>query len=355
MNMRKSVEVSAKNPASHLDTSNPKRLRRQRIHTNAKRLDEMGVGVRGDAHSGVDDTVHLARDLEHIYDEVVQQQFAPTGAFDMFPIDQRVQPGAKTHTVRRSEYAGEPKIHRSTDEAQPDRGRVNIRRDEETFQVLYYTLDIPIDFFDEMHADYAQLNLREELMDAAQVIMERFATENALNGLDAYNFYGIFNYPWLNKQVVTQALVDSPSNAEADAIKAQILQGESEVIERSQTRATPDRVVTSPRVDNYLQENELTDNENESIKQVLLRRFRQIDEIEVDPDFEDIGPNGEDGMFFFTDTRRAIAHSVPEPFTMLPITQTDSFEWVIPTYMAHGGIVMRDPWANLLQLIDVQS
>jgi len=352
------TEISIKQEMpSHLHTDNPAALRAQRLHINKHRLDQAGFGIRNDSHGSapeVGDTYHLARELEHIYDDVIQQEFAPTGAFNLFEQDNRVPPGAKQHTVTRSEYTGQPDIHRSTDEAQPDRGRVDIKRDQETFQNLFYTLDIPLDFFDELHSDFAQTRLRDELIEAAEVIMERFATRNVWEGLDKFGFYGIDNYPGVQKRVLPVPLLKSPTETERRNLKNQFIETEQVVDERSLTKASVNRVVTSPRVQNYLTRKDRSENYGGSLAADILERIGP-DEIEKDPDLKNLGGQGADGMFYYNDARRSVAHVVPEPLTMLPIMQHDSFEWVIPVYMAHGGIVMKDPYASVLAYVDASQ
>lgn len=336
---------------AHIHNDDPEKFRAQRIAMNKARLDAAGFGVgRGDSDDDVADSYHLARELEHVYDEIIQEQFAPAGAFEKFPLDQRVPPGATSHTVQRVGFTGEPRVYRSTDAAEPDRGRANVRKDEDSFPVRYYVQDIPLDFFDELHSDFAQSRLREELIEAAEITMERFATEKVWQGDDRHGIKGILNYPWLQKRALTEPFTENGSN---DTIKDQVLRTEQFIIENSETRARPDRAVTSPRLANFLKRQDASPNYRGSLADEILDRLDLIDEWETDPDLENFGGDDVDGILFYTDNRRAIANVVPEPFSMLPVRERGSFDLVIPTYMSHGGIVMRDPWANALALAQV--
>jgi hypothetical protein len=182
--------------------------------------------------------------------------------------------------------------------------------------------------------------------------MERFATEKVWNGDDDHGIYGILNYPWLQKRILPEPFA---SSADKQKIKDQVVATEQIAIQNSKTKAIPDRMVTSPRVANFLSRKDRSPNYQGSLEDDILDRLSLIDQIEMDPDLKNYGANGEDGMLFYTDQRRAVANVVPEPFSMLPIRQRGSFDLVIPTYMAHGGVVMRDLWANVLALVNFQG
>ena len=79
-----------------------KELAKHRVQLNARHFD----------NALIQNGFHMARQLEHVYSEVLREEFPPQSSMEAFPVDTSVPAGARTHTVRRLSQQGEAKVYR---------------------------------------------------------------------------------------------------------------------------------------------------------------------------------------------------------------------------------------------------
>lgn len=315
-------------PALRMDS---RKLAEFRVRLNSQRLDSVSPSAG----------LHLARQLEHIYAETLREEFPPPSAFDLFPVDTSVPVGARTHTVRRISQAGEPKVYRGNSRDIP---AVSIGQEEENFPVRHYVIGIEFDVLDLESSDFANTNLRQELQIAAQETMMEFANEKSWFGDEENGIYGVLNYPWLPKMILPLgALVET----DPEAFLAQLNRAANWAHEESKTVYSPDTLVVSPRVMNYLATTYRGAGQDTTLLELFKKSNPRIRNVEESWELQGRGPGGADGMLFYRRTRRAIANVLVRPFTMLPMQQL-GLGYQIPCIMSHGGIVQRDVLNNLL-------
>jgi hypothetical protein len=72
-------------------------------------------------------------------------------------------------------------------------------------------------------------------------------------------------------------------------------------------------------------------------------------------ELDGIGGDNVDGMFAFSmGDKSSCVNVIPIQFTQLPM-QTRDFEYQIPTFMTHGGVVMRKPLGNIVAFAPVSE
>ncbi len=314
-----------------------KQIRQMRDTMNRQRLDSMAPGQG----------FHMARQLEHIYDEVLREEFPPTNAMSMIPVDGSVPVGARTHTVRRISQQGEAVVHRGNAPVP----RVSVSQEEESFPVHHYTIGIGFDVFELAASDFANSRLRQELQDASQVVMQEFLNEKTWFGDEAHNIYGVLNYPWTPKRVLPLA---ATASADTDAMLAQFNAAANFAHEESKTVYSPNALIVSPRLYRYMSTTRITGSVSDTtILEFFKKANPRIQTVEEAWEMQGRGPGGTDIMFFCRRDRRSIANVIPQGFTMLPVQQ-NGFEFLIPCYMSHGGVVQRDVLNNLVCYIEVE-
>lgn len=321
-------------PALHMDARQVADLR---VRLNGNRFDALSPGAG----------LHMARQLEHIYGEVLREEFPPQNAFESFPIDSSVPPGARSHTVRRLTQQGEARVFRGNTRDVP---RVGVSQEEESFPVHHYIIGIAFSVFDLMASNFANTALRQELQTAAQVTIMEFANHKTWFGDEENGIYGVLNYPWLPKRVLP---VPAASSSDAEDFLAQLNEAASWAHEESKTVYSPNTLIVSPRVLRYMSTTRIGTVNDTKIIDDFRKSNPRIRNIEEAWELQGSGPGGTDVMLFYRRDRRSIANVVPQTFTMLP-AQEAGFETEIPCYMSHGGVVQRDVLNNLACYIEAE-
>lgn len=319
---------------------------RARLQTAARRIDSLLQGRTGRQDSfSPNAAFHMARDLEHIYADVLREEFPAQNAFTLFPIDTSVAPGARTHTVRRIYQTGEVAIYR----AGIDIPTVGISQQEEEFPVRHYVTSFVTDLFELLSSGYANTQLVAELLRVARDIMNEFANMRTFYGGE--DMYGVLNYPWLDKKVIATPFVDASSE---DDILSEMQKLEQFPGENSLNTFSPNTCVTSPRLANFLSRKYIGNDKTLSVAKKFLGESKNFTSIETARELQGTGPGGTDMILMYRRDRLGIMNVIPQGFTTLPM-QTMGFENKTFCYMSHGGVIMRNPANNILAYVDVEG
>jgi hypothetical protein len=331
---------------------NPAALQKFRESENGrafdKRLDSL---KRQDSAYAQSSGLTLARELEHIYSEVMRNDYPDNNALALFPIDRSVPAGAKTHTVKRVDVQGRAKVHRGKGDDLPT---VSLNADEESFPVLYYTIAVEWDHFDEMAAGFAGANLLDESLTGARDIMLEFWNEKTWNGDEENGLYGVLNYPYINKYVMGGVVFEHGGDATAMLSALQRLVDYPGELNKGKGILRPNQVVVSVRLKQIIEGTFFAGTEGPTV----LSRFEASKGVKVVAAWEmqGTGPGGTDQILVYKagDTR-SIANVTPMGFTQLPTQGADGFDYRIPCFMAHGGIIMRKALMNVIGYASVNS
>lgn len=320
-----------------------------RVDSALKRAHEIASGrgeqVRFDAFSA-SAGLHMARQLEHIYSEVLREPFPVQNAMTLFPMDTSVPPGAKTHTVRRVYQDGEVAVYRGGTTPIP---RVGVSQQERTFPIRHYVTSFVYSLFEQLSSAFANTGLVAELLRTARDLMQEFLNQKTWYGDEVNGIYGVLNYPWLSKKVVATPFDGS---ADPDDVIAELNALVNYPKRVSKATLKPDTLVTSIRVRDYLMNTRMGTVSDTTIGEYWLRTNSQgIKSIEEAWELEGVGPGGTDGMLAYRKDRLGVVNVVPQSFTTLPV-QSLGFEDTTFAYMSHGGILMRDVGNNILGWID---
>lgn len=302
-------------------------------------------GFRTDSNDLTSRAFHFARELEHIYQDLLRDEYAPNSALRLFSIDSSVPAGANTHTVRRIQHEGEARYYRAN---ASDRGSTGARKVEKEFPIHPIVTSIKLNFFEQMASGFANSNLRSELEFAAKTVIEDFLNDKTWTGDEDQGAVGILNYPWIPKTFGLQVFSDATA---ADTILSEMHRLANNASEVSKTVYAPNRMTMGVKLKNYLSTRKRSATTDQTIMQAFLQDNDYISTVEVAPELDGAGPNGEDIMLFDrAQDRGSIANVIPQGFAMLPIQQT-GFDFEIPCYMIHGGVIMRRPLNNLIAYI----
>lgn len=303
---------------------------------------------RDSRYEGGGDMYHFARELEHVYSDVLKEDYPDNNALSLFPIDRSVKPGARTHTVYRQQQQGEAKIHRGRANDTPT---VNVSRDKEEFPVLHYVIGVDWDVFEEAESNFASSPmLKDNLVAARDVLLEK-ANEMTWYGSDEDGAYGIFNYPFLAKRVMSGVVFKTGGDPEAMLSALQSLIDTPGVLSKGKGGLRPNTVVVSIRMDNAIS-NTYFPGTNETVKQRLIATKGV--RVEAAWEMQESGPGGTDQVFVYkAGDKRSVANVIPSAFNQLPTQRTD-YTYQIPCYMSHGGVIMRKVIMNILGYATVE-
>lgn len=287
---------------------------------------------------------HLARELEHIYPQVVQEQYAPLGAFKLFGIDQSVPPGVEFHTVRREYEYGEVQEFSGSQQVQVD-AVVNVGRDEERFPVRHYATSFKYTLFQQMNSAYANSGYLSSLLRTGRNKLMEHANARSWQGNSLVGQFGALNYPWVERW----DLGDRLNSAATFAVWTDTL---SDLVNRphenSRTVYKINRVVMSPRMRNRGYKLKDTDGEKISANAWFLGNNTQgIREIEEADELAGTGPGGSDIFLMFYDGDVGPRNVIVSPFSLIPVQQ-QGFTYHQFMYMSHGGVVIRQPVSCLI-------
>ena len=283
------------------------------------------------------------RDFEFIYEPELEEIRAPLNLQRLFQMDTRVPLGAKTHTVRRRLGTGDAAVVRTGTEIPV----VGHQRIEESFPVIYLAAAVEVDWFDMISDSFeGRNNFQDDTRTAVRVIDER-VNDIGFNGHAPSNMFGMLNYPTLAKSVSAETY--NTGGSSADAIIGDMNNAANFAIETSKGAMRPNRTATSIRRRNFLMQTRITDI-NARLGQFWLDGQEFINSIEGVQELEGIGPNGEDGIFFYNDGLESTAFVMVQPPTPMPAHQVDSFRSHVVYVAAIGGTIMRDVGANHLLL-----
>ncbi len=329
---------------------NPKALARFRQDSNTRRFDsKLDVMKRQDSAYAQSSGLHLSRELEHRYAEVMRNDYPDNNALALFPVDRSVAAGAKNHTVKRIDVQGRAKVHRGKGDDIPT---VSVGADEETFPVLYYVIGVLWDHFEEMASDFASSNPLDESLTGARDIMLEFWNDKMWYGDEENGLYGVLNYPWLNKYVMS-GVFKHGGDADAMLSALQRLVDFPGQLNKGKSILRPNTVLMSVRMKQIIEGTYFSGVQGETV----LSRLESSKGVKVIAAWElqASGPGGTDQVFCYkAGDKRSVANVAPIGFTQLP-TQEDGFDYMIPCFMAHGGIIMRKPLMNVLGFATVEE
>lgn len=302
-----------------------------------QRLDSVGSGAG----------IHLARQLEHVYAEVLKEKYSPTNALDLFEVDSSVPAGARTHTVRRIKHNGEARFYEGNSSRRPT---ASVEQREKTFNLAPVITSIRISFFDQLAADFSGFALRTELEDAARDVMDRFLNDKILNGAPSRGLPGVLNYPWVPKFV--SAVV--PNSDTEEAVLVDLHAKANFAAERSKGLYSPSRMLLSIRMHNYLSTTKRSATTEDTILSAFLKDNPYISEAIPVHELAGVGPSGEDAVIFDRKDRMAFSRVMAREFTMLP-AQDQGMDIEIPCYSIFGGMISREPLHNTIAYYDASS
>lgn len=329
-----------------------KALAEHRTDSNAATINRVARdgGLRRDAFDP-NAGFHLARQLEHIHQQVLEEPFPVYNAYRLFPVDTSVPPGARSHTVRRVYYHGEARVHRGGGQDVP---RSGVTQREQEFPVRHLVSSYGWDIFEAASSQFANSGLLTKLARGARdAIME---LENRLFwfGAARHGLYGVTNYPWLPKRVVATPFTEAQVVSDAKAILRALHDLVNWPAENSKGVFGPNKLVTTKRLRNFLFDTPWGTNGDTTLGEHFLKSNSHIDAIEEAWELEDLGGTGIDGMLAYRNDQRGISLVVPQGITSLP-AQALGFDNTVYSYSSIGGVIMPDVGNNILGYITTDA
>ena len=306
------------------------------------------LGQRTDSENGL----YFSRELEHIYAEELKTPLPNLNALSLFAQDTAPRVGLETHTIRRLIHTGEAAIYRRGGNIPT----VGIEREELSFSSEYYVTSIDACYFDSLSASFSNLPKQVNDLLAARTAVLDVANMSTWGFRPDAKTYGIVNYPWLRKKVLATPFTGS---SDPLAVLRELHAFVDFSYQTSKQRFRPTDLVLSTRVYDYLNQTQISADNNSTILERFLATSRHIQRVheawELQNDgssrFDDVAPTGLDLMFAWNNSREGVQNVVTQAFTTLPEISNGAFESLVPAYMAHGGIVMRELGHNSLGFV----
>lgn len=309
------------------------------------RLDSKRLGITSDRldSSNQSAAIAFARELEYVYNEVVREERPVLSARRLFEIDRSVPAGAKTHTIRRIQTAGEATWWRGGKRVP----FVSMGRDEETFPVRHAVIGLEADFFSLQASDYAGISEWAEKARAAQEVMAEFENAAFWFGDDSVKLYGILNYPWLRRRLISTTFGAVTTDAAFQTVLDALNDMVNEVVDQNPGAAYSLDMTVSPGMIRYMGQT------RHPTSQRTLRELFEAGQpnltLREAPELQGAGPNGEDGFLITPKGSNAPKLVVPTEFSMMPVQISDyGMSRSQIGWMSIGGAVMRGVLRSVL-------
>lgn len=296
---------------------------------------------------------HQLRQLEHVFADVLREQYAPNNAMRLFTLDTSVSPGAQYHTLTRIYRTGEVQ-EISGAAGEQITARVNTQQEQERAGIVHYITSVVYSIFEQMSDGFAGGNgamvskMREDILAAQDALMDHLNYRTWFGSV-ASGLRGVLTYPWMAKVALSTVFSDATS---ADDLKDAIISVLDLPHELSKTVYQPNTLVVSPRIRNLLYRKRLSNTDITVGKFITENNARGIKVIEEAHELQGNGPGGTDGILAYRKDRLGIMNVISNPFSRLPV-QPVGISFYNYFYMSHGGVRMPNVASNLLAWAEV--
>lgn len=324
-------------------------FKRTRLDKNARRIDAMLLEEfgRGDGYSA-NAGYHLARDLEHIIEEVLTEPFPLPNAFRVFNLDESIPAGAASYTIRRQYEIGEARVWRGPGSEVP---RVTLQQREESQPIRHLVSGYGWDLFEMLADRFANKNRQADLLRVCRDVLMQLANRIWWQGSEADGLFGIFNYPYLPKKVIPEGFSQATVAANPDDTLAAMHSLANFPQEVSKGEYVPDTICLTNHVQNVLSQVRFASGSDVTILEHFMKTTPHIKRVEVCWELEDAGGSGVDGILVCRTDQRGIRPVMSEGVTQLPV-QEKGLESSVINYMSIGGVRINDPLCNVLGFAD---
>lgn len=294
--------------------------------------------------------LHSARQLEQVLTEVERTDYPANNFLELIPMSGEVSPGAESFTIQRIDQSGKPRVHRGKGTDVP---AVSLRMAEANYKVKAYVLGVDWDHFEAMSSDFANSNLLAESLLAARDSHLAFLNDQTVYGDKDNDIYGVSSNPFVNKMVIGTIFSEGTSGDLMLSALNKIANFPNRI---SKGTRRPSRLVVSDRIDDIISSTPRGAGTDLSVKEVFLRNNPYIKDIIGVHEFTgEGGADNIDIIFAYTAGDKYSARNVvPVQFTQLPMQQAN-FDYSIPTFLTHGGVVMSKPLSNVVAYVTVSE
>lgn len=286
----------------------------------------------------------LAQQLEVINGEAAKEvKRAALTALELFPIDSSIPAGAVTYKQRRKAGSAKMVYHSAANGSNPPTAAVE--QWEEEYRIHTAVTGIRYNIFDLMHADFAGLGLKADLMRAMTRGTDEFLNDKAWRGDAENSVPGVLTHSMASRYFESINWDTATGEQVLGSLQAQY----NLMVERHKgTGLLPDRCAIAVRKLNRLKD-KLSSYHAQTIMEAFLQANRELSEdfFIGTHELDGAGPSGQDIMFWYSRKKESVCHVLPRGLTLLP-AQVDVFDIFIPGYIRHGGIRMDEPLHNML-------
>lgn len=321
---------------------------------------ELVTGLaRGDAEA-VSNAGALSRALNHTRRKVLEQLGTPLNSFNLFPVlTDSPPPGARTFSTVYQRSQGEAQWYRDSN---TDLKGIEQTLLEDQYKLWPIITSYNSNFFESMTNRFAQSNglpgLNKEasnLRTARRLIDEKINKTNWF-GDDSVGLHGVLNLPQQQKIFATEKFSASGTSA---TVLDQLNNAGNYVSEQSGNTMGINRVVSSPKVVNYLMQKRLADGTDMTIGQSFLNGRPGVSQIEQAEECARTtslpgGGSNIHAILFYNDSGEALGRVQPMGVTVLP-TFRQALSNITPVGAICGGMVSPMPGTVLVMFVDVSA
>lgn len=294
---------------------------------------------------------HLARQLEFIHTEVLEEEFPAPNAQRLFSTDESVPVGATSHTMRRVYSHGEARVYRGEGDKVP---RVGVTQREESWPIRHIVCGYGWDIFEAASSQFANSGLLRQNARVSRDAILNLQNRIWWQGAPQHDLYGILTYPWLPKLDMPVGFLAATVAAAPDATLRALHALVNFPHQTSKGVFYPDLLIMTNKVHDVLATTRFGTGSDTTILKHFLENSAHIKRVEIAWELEDAGGVGIDGMLACRADQQGIELVEPQGITQLPVF-SDGLRSEIINYASIGGVVMRNVLNNVLGFCDTTT
>lgn len=278
----------------------------------------------------------LARELEHVMAETLEERQPSLNAFSVFPADRSVPPHATSYTHRMLTAHG---VAKWIADYSSDLPAVGVGAVEETFNVRDCGVSYGYSVKEVMAATAVGRPLSRSMASAARRSTEERQNETAFKGDKGAGLFGLADFPHFPRMIST---VSIDSNSTADEILGFLHSVVNQTVTRTKGRARPSRMIMPLLEYTYIATTARSATSDTTILEYFIRTSPYVNEVLPVPELDDLGPGGVPLLACYEPNVRIIGHVLPMLFSQMP-AQNDNLAVKVPCMASSGGICSDYP------------
>jgi hypothetical protein len=292
------------------------------------------------------ESVFLARELEHVKAKTYDIKYPQLKATALIPVSIEAGSGAETITYTQYDSVGMAKIIANYADDLP---RADVSGKQFTRKVKSVGNSYGYSIQDLRASMMSGKSLDSRKAESARRAHDTEINRIAFFGDEKFGLYGILNHPNVPSYILpsdgagssTKLIDKTPDNVLRD-LNGMV----NQMIKVTKGVETPDTLVVPPDVAAHLRTVPRSATSDTTIAEFFLKNNEYVKSIESAVELSGAGAGGKDVLFLYRKDENALTLEIPQPFEQFA-PQADNLEFVVNCHSRIGGVIIYYPLSVL--------